>query len=298
MNHLFTYIFILIITLLSFGASAQKKELYPQDLYVEGESHPKLLYLDIDTSELNQKGEYYSLFIAIEDYKSNTSGFDELNSPLKSAKKLWNTLKSDYTFVDDERHHIFLENPSREEIYDAFEKMRNRVRATDQILIFYAGHGDFDSDLQEGYWIPKDGMDGKQATWFSNSDLCKLIHAIPSKHTLIIADACFGGTVVDQSLEINGDENSPSRRALTSGPISKVLDDGKFVEILIKVLEKNPVRSLKTDDLYEGFVQSIKKANLKKNPRYDRFISCGRLKQPPRAGHFVFNLKIKRNNQR
>ena len=65
-----------------------------------------------------------------------------------------------------------------EEFYDAEDT---------SLLIYYAGHGFYPVDEEEGYWIPKDaGSPETQKSFISSSSILGKVKALKTKHTLLI----------------------------------------------------------------------------------------------------------------
>ncbi len=119
-----------------------------------------------------------------------------------------------------------LQNPSFDDINVAFETLTTKVTPKDLVLIFYAGHGFFDEKTNIGYWLPSDATQKNKAKWFRNSALVENIRSINSKHTFLIADACFSGGIFktraahnNASVDITDMLRRTSRKAITSGSL-------------------------------------------------------------------------------
>jgi len=97
----------------------------------------------------------------------------------------------DYTFEEKNVH--LLKNPTRSEIINEFQRLRKALGANDNLLIFYAGHGHWDDEIQQGYWLPSDATLDNPSNWIPNSVIKDYIKGFKTKHTLLIADACFSG---------------------------------------------------------------------------------------------------------
>lgn len=129
-------------------------------------------------------------------------------------------------------------------------KLATRTTALHQsVLVMYAGHGYQINETGQGYWIPVDATPNDPKSWVSNSDITKLLSAIPAKQIILISDSCFSGTLAkEQSLNI--DTGAPrqdllakrSVLALTSGGEEPVSDEGReghsiFAATLIEQLQ-------------------------------------------------------------
>jgi hypothetical protein len=125
------------------------------------------------------------------------------------------------------------------------------------LLIFYAGHGSYDKQAKTGYWLPSDASRTNTANWFQNSTLVNQLRGIQSKHTLLITDACFAGSIL-KTREVNLIKEmkydmiyeEPSRKALTSGNMTEVPDESAFIKYLIKYLKENKSEYMSAEELY------------------------------------------------
>ncbi len=233
---------------------------------------------------------YYALLIGAQDYSDQA--FQQLNEPIRDASQLRQTLLSKYTF--EEKDITFLKNPTFQDINDAFDQLAHKISPEDFLLVFYAGHGVFDDKTNIGYWIPVDAQEKSRAKWFRNSVLVEDIGAINSKHTLLIADACFsGGIFKTRSANNNATPDialmlkKPSRKAMTSGNLTTVPDKSVFMKYLLQALNTNENLWFPTEDLYDQVKQSMKN-NSDTKPLYGEIQNVG-----DQGGNFVF---MKREN--
>ncbi|HHL53182.1 MAG TPA: caspase family protein [Flammeovirgaceae bacterium] len=209
-------------------------------------------------SEL-QKRKYYALFIAVQDYRDDQ--IVDLNQPIADARALRDELVAEYNF--DPQDIIFLQNPDRTQIIETFDHLTNQVQPTDNLLIFYAGHGIWDDKIDQGYWLPADAKKSSKAAWLSNGTIRDYIRAIDSRHTLLITDACFGGGILKTRQAFTASRamlemyKLPSRKAMTSGALKTVPDKSVFVEYLIKALQHNNQPLLSADQLFNSFKYNV-----------------------------------------
>jgi hypothetical protein len=228
---------------------------------------------------------YYALLLAVNDYAD--PGFATLSGPIEDATSLKGVLTRKYGF--EESNITFLKNPKFEDLDVVFEEMRNKVSAEDWLLIFYAGHGWFDEQAQIGYWLPSDASKANKSKWLRNSALVENIRAINSKHTFLIADACFSGGIFktrsvnnNASAEIGNLMKKNSRKAMTSGRLTPVPDKSVFMKYFLKALEENENRFLPTEDLYD-IVRMGMRNNADTRPEYGEIKDTG-----DEGGNFVF----------
>lgn len=206
------------------------------------------------------RGKYYALLIGINDYQSDET--TDLDNPIKDAESLYNVLLSKYTFEKD--HITFLRNPTRGEIIMAFNKFQNTLTNSDNLLIFYAGHGKWDEKGKVGYWLPSDAMKSNSVNWYSNSSLRDDIGSIQARHTILIADACFSGAIFKSRSAFTETPRGieklyelQSRKAITSGILQEVPDESMFIKYLVLRLEENEEQFLPAEILFSSFKQSV-----------------------------------------
>ncbi len=214
---------------------------------------------DINLSEEDSK--YYALIISVSDYQDKK--IKKLEHPPKDATKVKNVLEKYYTF--EPTHVVQLQNPTRAQIITELDKLSRSVTEADNLLIFYAGHGYWDETLQQGYWLPADAQADFRANWFANSELGNYIKGIKSKHTLLVTDACFSGSIFENTRSafdsapqhIQNLYERGSRKAMTSGMKEEVPDKSIFLEYLVKGLEANSKKYLTAGELFNYLIEPV-----------------------------------------
>ncbi len=210
-------------------------------------------------SKLADQGKYYALIVGVQNYQDTNIG--SLEGPIDDAGKLKQALVKNYTFEPENVR--FLKDPSRAEFLEALDELSTTVKNEDNLVIFYAGHGLYDENRQQGYWLPADAIRKRRDTWISNTELIDEIYAIKSKHTLLISDACFSGSI----FKSRGIELAPkniqqvykliSRKAMTSGAMTEVPDKSVFMEYLLKGLNTNTDEFLPAEALFANFKAAV-----------------------------------------
>ena len=230
----------------------------------------------VDVSSAGPR-KYFALLIGVNEYQD--PDIEPLNEPLQDAMALRDVLTKKYTF--EEENVTVLENPTFEAMHVAFEQLVTKVSREDLLLIFYAGHGEFDKRTGIGYWLPADASRKNTAKWFRNSTLVENIGAINSKHTFLIADACFaGGIFKTRSISNNANADyfeemkRPSRKALTSGSMTTVPDQSVFMKYLLKNLEENEMLYYSSEELYDNVRLSMRN-NASTRPAYGEIQNAG-----------------------
>ncbi len=236
----------------------------------------------------SEVGTYYALIIGVDDYMDPE--IVDLDNPVTDAQALKKVLQEQYVF---EAGNIdYIENATRAQINDAMDALARKVKPNDNVLIFYAGHGYWDEQAEIGYWIPADGRKRSTADWYRNSTLTDQISAIKSKHTLLIADACFSGGIfkaraafMDASLAINKKYELNSRKAMTSGTLTEVPDRSAFLKYLVRRLEANTQKYLSVSTLFYSFEEAVIN-NSDVRPQYGTIQKVG-----DEGGEFIFIRK-------
>jgi hypothetical protein len=205
-------------------------------------------------------GKYYGLIVGVSQYEDPKLRLDK---PAVDARKLKEILITNYTFED--ANTFLLLNPTRQKLISEFFRLRKVIGPSDNLLIFFAGHGYWDEDAKQGYWWAADGNGDDPSAWLSNSDVREQIRSIKSGHTLLISDACFSGgifktraaTIRDASLDMKLLYRMPSRRAITSGTMTTVPDQSAFFEFLSKRLVENQSAFLSSQQLFDSFRATV-----------------------------------------
>jgi len=180
--------------------------------------------------------DYCALVIGVEEYKDPS--VVQLQHPVQDAKDLAQVLTGYYGF--EPKNTLLLAIPSRAQIIEAFDKMRAKVTAEDQFVVFYAGHGAWEEELNQGYWLPSDASLRSKSNWISNSTIRDCLRGMKAQHTLLISDACFSGgilrerAVFDNARAVVELYKMPSRKAMTSGTLKTVPDKSVFTYYLLK----------------------------------------------------------------
>ena len=237
------------------------------------------------TAQLEIKGKYYALLIGVNEYMD--ANLMNLDNPVRDAENLHKVLVSDYYF--DKENVILLKNAKRAEITDALDIMAEKITSDDNFLIFYAGHGWWDKDANVGYWLPSDARISRKADWLGNSTLCDYLKVIDSKHTLLIADACFAGSIFKtRSVSMEAPKaiqklyDLPSRKAMTSGTLTEVPDRSSFVRYLIERLAANEDKCISSEQLFSSFrIAVINNSDV--IPQYGEIRNVG-----DQGGDFIF----------
>lgn len=193
-------------------------------------------------------GRYYAVVIGNNEY----SNYPQLGTAVNDATKVAKILKNEYGF--DTR---LITNADRYTVLSALNEVRGKLKEEDNLLIYYAGHGEIDANSKQGYWLPVDAEKGNTANWISNSAITDLLNTIKAKHVLVVADSCYSGSMTRSSIpRLNTQMNDAhfqkwlklmrktrSRTVLTSGGLKPVLDSvggqhSVFAQAFLKELQR------------------------------------------------------------
>ena len=194
-------------------------------------------------------GNYYAVVIGNDDY----TYLPKLRTAVHDARRVDQVLREQYGFKT-----TLLINADRRTILSALYELRQRLTPQDNLLIYYAGHGDMDRINDRGYWLPVDAEEDNPSNWISNEAITDIINTMPSKHIMVVVDSCYSGTLSRTAIpqvQVNLPEKlreqwlrlmtkSRSRTVLTSGGLEPVLDEGGegdsvFAQAFVKALQNN-----------------------------------------------------------
>ena len=187
-------------------------------------------------------GRYYALVIGIGNYKY----LPKLKTAVDDATVVAEILRRDYAF-----EVTLLIDPSRDAIIDALDEFREKLDDTTNLLIYYAGHGWLDEEVDRGYWLPVDAKTNRRSKWVSNATISDTLKGLRAKHVMVVADSCFSGSLVrGAKVELRSGDywqrmaRKRTRVALTSGGLEPVADAGggkhsPFAAAFIDVLKTN-----------------------------------------------------------
>ncbi len=261
-----------------------EKENLKEQIFIVEYIPPVITLADKITSEAT----YYGLIIGIDQYRDNK--IPDLDNPITDAGKLYRALINNYQFKKENIR--FIKNATRADLIRSLDELSGIVTPDDNLLIFYAGHGWWDEQASNGYWLPADADRNEKTNWFRNSTLVDYLKEINSKHTLLITDACFGGSIFKTRSAFGNKDKAyeklyelPSRKAMTSGNLTEVPDRSSFTKYLIKKLEENNDTYLSSEQLFSSFRMAVIN-NSDAIPKYGEIAKVG-----DEGGDFIFLKK-------
>lgn len=240
-----------------------------------------------------QMGTYWALLIGIDDYDH----WPRLTTAVNDTRAIQETLASRYGFPQEKVKLLTNEDASREGILDAFDWLIKEAGENDNVLIYYAGHGELDKVT--GYWVPIEAKTDKKGAYISNSTIRDYIGSMKAKHVYLVTDSCFSG-----SLFAGATRSKPptitgryfqevygrmSRQGMTSGGTEPVSDDGYeghsiFAYYFLKTLHENNEPYMTASSLFDRIAVPV--ANNSKQTPISRPIRDVR----DEGGEFIFAL--------
>ncbi len=265
--------------------------------FVIKRSSPEIIDTDVTNNDTKETldigfGKYYALVIGVSDYEDES--IQDLNGePTKDAQALADVLISNYSF--DKENVIILKNPKANDILKQFTILKNKITKNDNLVIFYAGHGNYDQVSEKGYWMPSDAQMEFELNVILNTSIVTLIKAINSRHTLLIADACFSGSILVKNRDFKTASKAvqkkyelPSRKAITSGTLTTVPNQSVFMKYLLNRLKDNTDKYISAGQLFNKIEDAVINNTTGDNqPQYAPIGNTG-----DEGGDFIF---IKRN---
>ncbi len=234
----------------------------------------------------DKPGKNYALIIAAQNYSD--SNIPSLENPVSDAIKLKLIFKNQYNFADDNIYSLY--NPLVVDFKRKFAEIQEVIQPEDNLIIFYAGHGIWVDKDKKGYWLLSDAQPNDPNTWLSNKMVLDMIATIPSRHTLLITDACFSGSVfktrsidADAPVAIREMSEKISRVAITSGNDTEVPDESVFMKYLIKALSENKEKYLTAQKMFINQIIEAVMTESKTEPRYGTLELAGHV-----GGDFIF----------
>jgi caspase domain-containing protein len=226
---------------------------------------------------------YQALLIGVNRY--DHPAWQTLDSPVADIRSIREMLIDRYRFHPNDI--ISLENPTFSQVINGFQQLKKTVDPQTRLMIYYAGHGYYPADEDEGYWIPRDGGDpATQQFFIPTSIILSKMKAIKSRQTLLITDSCFSGSLIRKSRgaavgsgfyrELS---SKKSRQIITSGGLEPVSDSGGgvhsvFAGNLLQILSEERSDPLSASELAIELRKSLKNTGVDQTPAYGRLHSA------------------------
>jgi len=184
-------------------------------------------------AEACNTGKYYALIIGINEYDEWRS----LRNAVNDATGLKDILIRRYGF--SARNIVFRTDKAatRKTLIRDLRCMAGGLDETDNLLIYFSGHGQLDDITNDGYWIPVDGKLDDPTSWITNSAIRNILCSpdVRGKNIMLISDSCYSGTLLREiprsafiyRRDFQTDRSKSGRGGSESVPSKGVEDSGK-----------------------------------------------------------------------
>jgi hypothetical protein len=242
---------------------------------------------------VQKPGHYYALIIGINDYQF----LPHLLTPRNDAQEVASVLSDQYGF----KTQLLLDaNATQDQIVRALEGYQKTLSDADNLLIYYAGHGTYDRQMDEAYWAPVDAAKGTYGHWIIATVITGTAKVVPARHVLVISDSCYSGMIARDSraADISDRTNyfekmlqTKSRDVMASGGDEPVADSdvpghfshhSVFANVLLQDLTHIEVDEFTAEQLFVQVKEQVG-GRSKQIPHYDAIRDSNH-----EGGDFVF----------
>lgn len=210
--------------------------------------------------------------------------WSDLVNPVYDVESIGKELEERYGF----KVEIIIDPEQNEVMTKLREYAQINYKPQDQLLIFFAGHGQYDDVFGEGFLVAKNSLrqDVSKNSYISHNRIRSNIDNIPCEHIFLTMDVCFGGTFDpllassrSAAYEVTDDReylvrklSKKTRKYLTSGSKEYVSDGvagghSPFAKNMLEALKSNggEDRILILDEI-KAYME-----RLKSTPRFGEF---------------------------
>lgn len=246
-----------------------------------------------DVASKTASGRYFALIIGNDNYRY----IRKLETAKRDARDIAQTLKNVYGFEVK-----LLLDATRNDIVQAINTIRKSLKENDNLLIYYAGHGEFDKTANKAYWLPVDARSDDDTNWILADRITSNIRRISSKHILVVADSCYSGTFTRRAVTdltsshardryLKKMQAKKSRTILASGGNEPVSDIGGkshsvFAAALLHGLNQMEKNTFSAEELFYDHIKERVAGNADQTPEYNIIRNSGH-----DGGDFVFKRK-------
>ena len=240
---------------------------------------------------------YVALIIGINNYKNLT----RLTTAVNDTETVAGVLKDDYGF---ETTLILNEQATRDNIMKELNALRKKLTSKDRLLIYYAGHGDYNKETDTAYWMPVDAERDDNTNWIESKSISDQLKLISARHILVVSDSCYSGTLTRAAMaNLSGNDTrsnylrkldeKPSRILIASGGNEPVSDSGGtghsiFAEVFIKALQNANMDVFTAEELNTLYIRESVAGRTEQTPEYKVLRNSGH-----DGGDFIFIKKRK-----
>jgi Tfp pilus assembly protein PilF len=233
---------------------------------------------------------FHALVIGINEYQN----LNKLKTAESDAKEVAALLEGRFGFKVK-----LLLNATRQQILSELNNYRRDLGENASLLIYYAGHGYNDSEVDKAYWLPADARADDNSNWISADDITTNTKGIHARHVLIVSDSCYSGTIVrDADVTLNAPTEhdrylekmigGKSRTLMASGGNEPVADGGGsghsvFAKALLAGIEQMGQDRFTAGELFRAHIVENVAGTADQTPEYSPLRNSGH-----ESGDFVF----------
>ncbi len=241
-------------------------------------------------------GNKYALIIGNKDYIDGS--FRDLTTPHRDAEVIGNLLRDRYGFKTTITLRtgsvldLTLLNATERQIQSTIRLLKNRLTENDTLIIYYAGHGVYQKDIDRAYWLPVDAEHDADYTWIKATDLTDTLKQFTARNILIVADSCYSGAMAKRDVpELKTlDENRrkalqkaatrKSRILMSSGGTEPVLDSGGgnhsvFAYAFITALKEMDKVFFSSQEIYSQYIYPMVQGKENQEPQHKELEQSG-----------------------
>ena len=254
------------------------------------------LELTDDLEQLASQGEKYALIMGNQDYVNES--FKDLDTPHRDADAIGKVLRDRFGFKTSIQSptgsviDLTLLDATQRQIQSTMRLLRNRLREDSTLLVYYAGHGVYQEDINRAYWLPVDAEPDADYTWIKATDLTDTLKQFLARNILVVADSCYSGAMAKRDVPALKTLDEDRRKALlkaatrksrvliSSGGTEPVLDAGGgehsvFARAFITALEGMDKEIFSSQELYSQFIYPMVHGNEYQEPQHKELEQSG-----------------------
>ncbi|TPM34149.1 caspase family protein [Mesorhizobium sp. B2-3-4] len=236
-------------------------------------SERRLLFGESETvASLAPVGRRLALVIANQHYAD--PAFPTLRTPIDDGKAVAQLLAQRFgytttlTMASGTERSLLLTDATKADIQKVLFDLRKSLTAEDQLLIYYAGHGQTDQE-NTAYWVPVDGDASEDFTWVRAFEITEDLRKLASGSVLLISDSCYAGGLSRDAVKapegprdryLAKSTRFKARQLIASGGDEPVQDGGGgdhslFTRALLDGLAEMPDKVFTANELFAGKVK-------------------------------------------
>ena len=223
-------------------------------------------------------GNFYALVIGINDYHAP---LPPLKTAVDDGRAVGKMLEQSYGF---KVQYLLNADATRFNILDALAKYEDTLQTSDNLVIYFAGHGYLDPKTKRAYWMPYDANSTLSPNRIISDELMNEVSDAPARHVLVISDSCYSGDLANTrgpGSEISAGTPAgiarmlgrKSRNLMASGGEEAVSDAGVdghsvFAGVLLRALAENVNPMFTASSLFYGTIKDSVVGNSMQTPEY------------------------------